>query len=67
MKLKDLIEALDNRYGNPYMAKEYTLIHEAIRHLQKLDDISTMPVKTYNGNKPHRVTKGDRDENCNGK
>lgn len=66
MKLKDLIEALDNRYGNPYMAKEYALIQEAIKHLQELDDIITIPVKTYAGNKPSRVTKGD-DDACNGK
>lgn len=67
MKLKDLIEALDQRYGNPYMAKEYALIQEAIKQLQQLDDVITMPVKTYAGNKANYVTKGEQDENCNGK
>jgi hypothetical protein len=59
MKLKDLIEALDQRYGNPYMAKEYALIQEAIKQLQQLDDIITMPVKRNND--------GDTNENCTGK
>lgn len=36
MKLDELIEALDQRYGNPYMAKEYGLIQEAIKVLQEL-------------------------------
>jgi hypothetical protein len=34
--LKDLIEELDQRYGNPYMAKEYALIQEAIQVLRDL-------------------------------
>lgn len=34
--LNELIEALDQRYGNPYMAKEYGLIQEAIRVLREV-------------------------------
>jgi hypothetical protein len=34
MDLKDLIEQLDQRYGNPYMTKEYALIQEATKVLQ---------------------------------
>jgi len=33
MKTEDLIEALDQRYGNP-LAKGYELIHEAIKQLK---------------------------------
>lgn len=36
MKLDELIEALDQRYGNPYMAKEYSLIQQAIQELRRL-------------------------------
>lgn len=36
MKLEELIEALDQRYGNPYMAKEYWLIQEAIAVLREM-------------------------------
>jgi len=36
MKLEDLIEALEQRYGNPYMAKEYALIHDAIAVLREM-------------------------------
>jgi hypothetical protein len=35
MKLEDLIEALDQRYGNPH-AKECALIQEAIAVLREL-------------------------------
>ena len=35
MKLEELIEALDQRYGNPY-AKECHLIQEAIVELRRL-------------------------------
>jgi hypothetical protein len=38
MKLEELIEALDQRYGNPYMAKEYGLIQQAIEELRKIQD-----------------------------
>jgi hypothetical protein len=34
MNVKDLIEQLDQRYGNPYMKKEYGLIQEAIEVLK---------------------------------
>lgn len=36
MKLEELIEALDQRYGNPYMAKEYGLIQQAIVMLREM-------------------------------
>lgn len=67
MNTEDLIEALDQRYGNPYASKECGLIHEAIKQLRELNDMVNKPVKTYAGGKPNRVTKGDKDENCNGK
>jgi hypothetical protein len=35
MNLKDLIEQLDNRYGNPH-AKDCALIQEAIKVLKDL-------------------------------
>jgi hypothetical protein len=35
MTLSELIEALDQRYGNPY-AKECHLIHKAIVELRRL-------------------------------
>jgi lauroyl/myristoyl acyltransferase len=35
---RELIEALDQRYGNPYMAKEYGLIQQAIEELRKIQD-----------------------------
>ena len=62
MNLTDLIEALDQRYGNPYAAKECGLIQEAIKQLREFNK----PVKTYTGGKPNHVTKGD-DDACNGK
>ena len=37
MNTKELIEALDNRYGN-LLAKDCELIQEAIKHLQFLLD-----------------------------
>jgi hypothetical protein len=36
MNTNELIEALEQRYGNPYMAKEYALIHEAIAVLREM-------------------------------
>jgi len=36
MNLKDLIEALDQRYGNPHSSKENYLIQEAIKTLQEI-------------------------------
>ena len=38
MNLQELIEALDQRYGNPH-AKECHLIQEAIQHLRKYEEI----------------------------
>jgi hypothetical protein len=35
MTLEELIEALDQRYGNPYAAKECGLIQEAIKRLRE--------------------------------
>ena len=35
MTTEELIEALDNRYGNP-LAKDCELIQEAIEHLREL-------------------------------
>ena len=35
MDLNELIEALDQRYGNPYAAKENALIQEAIKVLRE--------------------------------
>jgi len=51
MKLEELIDALEQRYGNPYAAKENALIREAIKQLCIM----------------LQKTKGDQDENCNGK
>ena len=36
MKLEDLIDQLDQRYGNPYASKENHLIQEAIKVLREL-------------------------------
>jgi len=41
MTTEELIEALDQRYGNPYAAKECGLIQEAIKRLRKLNEGST--------------------------
>jgi hypothetical protein len=38
MNTNELIEQLDQRYGNPYMAKEYALIQEAIKQLRILSE-----------------------------
>ena len=45
MTTEELIEALDNRYGNPYASKENALIQEAIKQLKQLNDIINNPVK----------------------
>ena len=46
MTTEELIEALDNRYGNPYASKENALIQEAIKRLQELNDmINNLVVK----------------------
>jgi hypothetical protein len=41
MKLQELIEALDQRYGNPHASKENYLIQEAIKVLQELLETQT--------------------------
>ena len=38
MKLADLIEQLDQRYGNPY-SKEHELVKEAIRQLKLVEQL----------------------------
>ena len=38
MNLADLIEALDQRYGNPH-AKEHELVKEAIRQLRLVEQL----------------------------
>jgi hypothetical protein len=38
MDVKELIEKLDQRYGNPHVYKENVLIHEAIKYLKLLND-----------------------------
>ena len=38
MDLNELIEALDQRYGNPYAAKENALIQEAIKVLRQFSE-----------------------------
>ena len=40
MTLEELIEALDQRYGNPYAAKECGLIQEAIKRLKEFNEDS---------------------------
>jgi len=57
MKVEDLIEALDQRYGNPYASKENELIQKAIKQLKEFNEMFYAPI----------VTKGDQYENCNGK
>jgi len=51
MTTNELIEALDQRYGNPYAAKENALIQEAIKQLRAFT----------------QKTQGESNENCNGK
>jgi len=43
MTTEELIEQLDNRYGNPY-ATECALIQEAIARLRELNDMINNPV-----------------------
>lgn len=38
MDVKELIEQLDQRYGNPHTYKDNVLIHEAIKYLKLLND-----------------------------
>ena len=39
MDLNELIEALDQRYGNPYAVKECGLIQEAIKVLREYAEL----------------------------
>lgn len=39
MDLNELIERLDQRYGNPYAAKEMALIQEAIKVLREYAEL----------------------------
>lgn len=41
MTTEELIEALDQRYGNPYAVKECGLIQEAIKRLREFNEGST--------------------------
>lgn len=45
MTTEELIEALDQRYGNPYAAKECWLIQEATARLKELNDMVNNPVE----------------------
>ena len=45
MTTEELIEALDQRYGNPYAAKENALIQEATARLKELNDMVNNPVE----------------------
>ena len=38
MKIEELIEALDQRYGNPYAKKECALIQDATEMLRFMND-----------------------------
>ena len=38
MDVNELIEKLDQRYGNPHAYKDNVLIHEAIKYLTLLND-----------------------------
>lgn len=67
MKLEDLIEALDQRYGNPYTAKENVLIQEAIKELRKFQSIKEHYVGSVIKEVISNRTKEVKDENCNGK
>jgi len=42
MTTEELIEALDQRYGNP-LAKDCELIQEAIEHLRNFDNLVNQP------------------------
>lgn len=38
MDVKELIEQLDQRFGNPYAPKHYRIIQEAVKALRKLTE-----------------------------
>ena len=39
MTLSELIEALEQRYGNPYAVKEYGLVQQATKELRRLKQL----------------------------
>lgn len=45
MTTEELIEALDQRYGNP-LAQGCELIQEAIEHLKSFNDLVNNPVES---------------------
>jgi len=48
MDVKELIEALDQRYGNPYAVKECGLIQEAIKVLRLQSEEITALMRQLN-------------------
>jgi hypothetical protein len=48
MDVKELIEALDQRYGNPYAIKECGLIQEAIKVLRLQSEEITALMRQLN-------------------
>lgn len=67
MTLSDLIEALDQRYGNPYAAKECGLIQEAIKELRKFQEIKEQYVGGLIKEVITKRTEELKNEDCNGK
>lgn len=49
MNLEELIEALDQRYGNPYAVKECGLIQQAIKELRRLTQLKDTQNEDCNG------------------
>ena len=56
MTTNELIEALDQRYGNPYAFKENALIQEAIQQLRNYSNMFE-----FNG------VENEQNKKCNGK
>lgn len=67
MTTEELIEALDQRYGNPYAAKECGLIQEAIKELRKFQQVKEQYVGGLIKEAITNKTKELNDEKCNGK
>lgn len=49
MNLEKLIEALDQRYGNPYATKECYLIQQATEELRRLKQLEEKQNEKCNG------------------
>ena len=49
MNLEELIEALDQRYGNPYASKECGLIQQATEELRRLKQLEDKQNENCNG------------------